>query len=68
MATWWKPADQMKLSLVHPHSSDEHKLIDRLLAMESVKLRYDKIISQLVEGIFSKEQLIKKLRNSRELF
>ena len=28
--------------------------------MESVKLRYDKIISQLVEGIFSKEQLIKK--------
>ena len=55
-----KPADQMKLSLVHPHSSDAHKLIDRLLAMESVKLRYDKIISQLVEGIFSKEQLIKK--------
>ena len=55
-----KPADQMKLSLAHPHSSDEHKLIDRLLAMESVKLRYDKIISQLVEGIFSKEQLIKK--------
>ena len=55
-----KPADQMKLSLVHPHSSDAHKLIDRLLAMEPVKLRYDKIISQLVEGIFSKEQLIKK--------
>jgi len=42
----------MKLSLVHPHSSDAHKLIDRLLAMEPVKLRYDKIISQLVEGIF----------------
>ena len=55
-----KPADQMKLSLVHPHSSDAHKLIDRLLAVESVKLRYDKIINQLVEGIFSKEQLIKK--------
>ena len=55
-----KPADQMKLSLVHPHSSDAHKLIDRLLAMESVKLRYDKMINQLVEGIFSKEQLIKK--------
>ena len=55
-----KPADQMKLSLVHPHSSDAHKLIDRLLAMESVKLRYDKIISQLVEGIFSLDQLIKK--------
>ena len=50
----------MKLSLVHPHSSDAHKLIDRLLAMEPVKLRYDKIISQLVEGIFKKEQLIKK--------
>ncbi len=55
-----KPVDQMKLSLAHPHSSDAHKLIDRLLAMEPVKLRYDKIISQLVEGIFSKEQLIKK--------
>ena len=55
-----KPADQMKLSLMHPHSSDEHKLIDRLLAMESVKLEYDNIISQLVQGIFSKKQLIKK--------
>ena len=55
-----KPADQMKLSLIHPHSSDEHKLIDRLLAMESLKLEYDNIISQLVKGIFTKKQLIRK--------
>ena len=55
-----KPDDQMKLSLVHPHSSDEHKLIDRLLSIESIKLRYDKIINQLVDSIFSKEELIKK--------
>ena len=55
-----KPADQMNLSLFHPHSSDEHNLIDRLFAIESVKLKYDKIIRELVEGIFSREQLMKK--------
>ena len=55
-----KPADQMNLSLFHPHSSDEHNLIDRLFAIESVKLKYDKIIRELVEGIFSREQLMMK--------
>ena len=55
-----KPDDQMKLSLSHPHSSDEHKLIDRLFAIESVKLKYDNIISHLTEGIFSKKQLLRK--------
>ena len=55
-----KPADQMNLSLFHPHSSDEHNLIDRLFAIESVKLKYDKIIRELVEGIFSRKQLMKK--------
>ena len=55
-----KPEDQMNLSLAHPHSLDEHKLIDRLLSIESIKLRYDKIINQLVGGVFSKEQLTKK--------
>ena len=34
-----KPENQMQLSLAHPHSSDEHKLIDRLLSIESVKLK-----------------------------
>ncbi len=55
-----KPADQMNLSLAHPHSSDEHKLIDRLLAMEGVKQSYDKIINQFVEGFFSKDRLTEK--------
>ena len=55
-----KPADQMNLSLAHPHSSDEHKLIDRLLAMEGVKQSYDKIINKFVEDFFSKDQLTKK--------
>ena len=55
-----KPADQMNLSLFHPHSWDAHNLIDRLFAIESVKLKYDKIIRELVEGIFSREQLMKK--------
>ena len=58
-----KPADQMNLSLFHPHSSDEHNLIDRLFAIESVKLKYDKIIRELVEGIFSREQLMKKFND-----
>ena len=55
-----KPADQMNLSLVHPHSSDEHNLIDRLFAIEPVKMKYDKIIRELVDGLFSREQLMKK--------
>ena len=51
------PEEQMKLSLSHPHSSDEHKLIDRLLSIESVKLKYDNIIDQLIVGLFSKKHL-----------
>lgn len=61
-----KAEDQMKLSLEHPHSSDEHKLIDRLLAIESIKLKYNKIIRKLVEGIFSKKQLIKSFEKFEE--
>ena len=55
-----KPENQMQLSLAHPHSSDEHKLIDRLLSIESVKLKYDNIIDQLIVGLFSKKHLLKK--------
>ena len=42
----------MNLSLIHPHSSDEHNLIDRLFAIEPVKMKYDKIIRELVDGLF----------------
>ena len=54
------PEKQMQLSLAHPHSSDEHNLIDRLLSIESVKLKYNNIIDKLIEGLFSKKQLLKK--------
>lgn len=56
-----KPEDQMNLSISHPHSSEEHNLIDRLLSIKSIKIRYDNIINQLVDGIFSKEKLTKNL-------
>ena len=55
------PAKQMNLSLIHPHSSDEHKLIDRLFGIESIKSRYYQIINELVSGAFSKEQLLRSI-------
>ena len=33
---------------------------DRLFAIEPVKMKYDKIIRELVDGLFSREQLMKK--------
>ena len=55
------PAKQMNLSLIHPHSSDEHKLIDRLFGIESIKSRYYQIINELISGAFSKEQLLRSI-------
>ena len=55
------PAKQMNLSLIHPHSSDEHKLIDRLFGIESIKSRYYQIINELVSDTFSKEQLLQNI-------
>ena len=52
------PEKQMDLSLAHPHSSQGHKLIDRLFAIDQYKLRYDRILSDFVKGFFSKEQLL----------
>jgi len=56
------PEKQMDLSLMHPHSSDEHSLIDRLFAIEAVKARYARIIEELVAGAFLKERLLKNVQ------
>ena len=55
------PEKQMDLSLLHPHSSGGHKLIDRLFAIEAVKAKYDRIISELVAGPFSRERLLRNI-------
>ena len=61
------PKDQMNLSLVHPHSSDEHILIDRLLATKSISLKYDQIVKELVNEIFLNGDLYKKYESLEEI-
>ncbi len=56
------PAEnQMQLSLGHPHNADGHKLIDRLFAIPKYKLRYEKIMNELVSGLFSETQLLDEI-------
>lgn len=55
------PEKQMDLSLTHPHSSDGHRLIDRLFAIDEYKSRYDQIVGELVAGVFSKDQLLQDI-------
>jgi hypothetical protein len=54
------PQQQTGLSLTHPHPG-ENKLIDRLLAVEGVKEKYQKLVRELSATCFSKEQLLKDL-------
>lgn len=54
------PAQQMDLSLAHPHAG-QNKLIDRLLAMKEVKALYDKILKDLASTCFTKEKLLKNI-------
>ena len=61
------PKDHMNLSLVHPHSSDEHILIDRLLATKSIRLKYDQIVQELVDEIFLNGDLYKKYESLEEI-
>ena len=56
------PEEQMDLSLMHPHSSDEHSLIDRLFAIKEVKARYARIIDELMAGAFSEERLLENVQ------
>ena len=51
------PEQQMNLSLLHPHAG-QHKLIDRLLAIPTVKEQYLKLLGELATGSFSKATLL----------
>jgi hypothetical protein len=72
MAAWpmgGPPEQQMSLSLLHPHIG-EHKLIDRLLGIPSVKEQYLNVIKELAAGVFSKAKLLQAIeaieRTTRE--
>ena len=54
-------ADQlMDLSLTHPYPGD-NKLVDRLLAIKEVSEKYQKLLKELSEKAFTKEQLLKEI-------
>ena len=54
-------ADQlMDLSLTHPYPG-ENKLVDRLLAIKDVSEKYQKLLKELSEKAFTKEQLLKEI-------
>src|SRR5258708_217551 len=54
-------ADQlMDLSLTHPYAG-ENKLVDRLLAIKDVREKYQKLLKELSEKTFTKEQLLKEI-------
>ena len=55
------PDKQMQLSLRHPHQADGNKLIDRLFSIPSYKARYDKIIDNMVHGLFSETNLLAEI-------
>ncbi|MHC1768023.1 MAG: CotH kinase family protein [Verrucomicrobiia bacterium] len=51
------PEKQMDLSLMHPHAG-EHKLIDRLLGVRSIRESYQAILKELAAGAFTKTRLL----------
>jgi hypothetical protein len=51
------PEQQMDLSLMHPHAG-QHKLIDRLLALPTVRERYKAILRELAGDAFAKARLL----------
>jgi putative membrane-bound dehydrogenase-like protein len=54
-------ADQlMDLSLTHPYSGD-NKLVERLLAIKDASEKYQKLLKELSETAFTKEQLLKEI-------
>src|SRR5262249_50082018 len=52
------PDQQMDLSLTHPYPG-ANKLIERLLAVDEVSAKYQKILRELAAGCFAKERLLK---------
>ncbi len=56
------PAEQqMQLSLRHPHAAGGHKLLDRLLSLPKYKNEYERIMSELVDGVFTETTLLNEL-------
>jgi putative membrane-bound dehydrogenase-like protein len=54
-------ADQlMDLSLIHPYPGD-NKLVDRLLALKDVNEKYQKLLKELSEKVFTKDLLTKDI-------
>lgn len=53
-------AQQMDLSLLHPHVG-RHPLIDRLFAMEEIRQQYLKLVGELVASAFSIEHLMQNI-------
>ncbi|MFL5340572.1 MAG: CotH kinase family protein [Gemmataceae bacterium] len=54
-------ADQlMDLSLTHPYPG-ENKLVDRLLAIPAVREKYQKLLREIREKIFTKERLLQEI-------
>lgn len=54
------PEQQTDLSVTHPYPGD-NKLVDRLLAIQEVSARYQKILKELAATCFAKENLLKDL-------
>lgn len=54
------PDQQTDLSLTHPYPG-ENRLMDRLMAIQEVNERYQKILRELSATCFSKEKLLKDL-------
>src|SRR5262249_15805403 len=50
----------MDLSLTHPYAG-ENKLVDRLLVIKDVREKYQKLLKELSEKTFTKEQLLKEI-------
>ncbi len=50
----------MNLSLTHPYPG-ENKLVDRLMAMKEVREKYLKLVGELSQTCFTREQLLKDI-------
>jgi putative membrane-bound dehydrogenase-like protein len=57
---------QMDLSLTHPYSG-ENKLVDRLLAIKDVNEKYQKLLKELSEKTFTKENLLKQIEAAEKV-
>ena len=60
-------ADQlMDLSLAHPYAGD-NKLVDRLLSIPEVEVKYQKLLKELSEKAFAKDRLLREIEALNQL-